>query len=325
MPKRNPPSPPNLRTDALRRELAEVAHLLRTHLRAQQVLEAEGLPPTPRAWEGWQAETVVIDDVEWETSVGRRSLPSELRQDAAPPPPVRREIDRVVAAIEMSAPKPPVASGLSQISAIFKDSLSLGAGPAPIVATPSSERPESLESVWEELGDCRRCGLCEGRQRIVFGVGDPNARLVLIGDAPEAIDEEKGEPFASPAGELLDRILTKGMGLSRSDVYLCNILMCRPPEDRPPNVAEVTACEPFLEKQLERVRPEAIITLGRIAARALLKETTPLTRLRGQWREYRGIPVMPTLHPAFLLRNPASKRLVWADVQQVMRRLGLSA
>ena len=181
-------------------------------------------------------------------------------------------------------------------------------------------RRETLEEIQADLGDCRRCPLCQGRKTIVFGVGNPNARLVFVGEAPGREEDERGEPFVGEAGRLLDRILA-AMGLSRDEVYICNVEKCRPPNNRDPLPVEVAACEPFLKRQLAAIRPRMIVALGTFAAQTLLQDQTPITRLRGEWRQYQGIPLLPTYHPAFLLRNPAAKREVWEDMKQVLRRL----
>lgn len=179
-----------------------------------------------------------------------------------------------------------------------------------------------LEEIRAELGDCRRCKLCSGRTNIVFGVGNPKAELVFVGEGPGADEDEQGIPFVGKAGQLLTKMI-EAMGLRREDVYICNTVKCRPPNNRNPEPDELAACEPFLKGQLASVKPEAIVTLGKFAAQALLREQTPITRLRGQWREYEGIPVMPTFHPAYLLRSPQEKGKVWDDLQSVMKKLGL--
>lgn len=181
-------------------------------------------------------------------------------------------------------------------------------------------RPESLEEIRADLENTLCCDLCRERSNLVFGVGDPHARLVLVGEAPGREEDETGEPFVGEAGRLLDRILS-AMGLSRQEVYLCNVLKCRPPGNRDPRPEEMAACRPFLERQLAAIAPEVIVTLGKCAAQVLLQETTAVGELRGHWHEYRSIPVMPTYHPAYLLRNPASKREVWEDMKEVMKRL----
>lgn len=192
-------------------------------------------------------------------------------------------------------------------------------GVAPDEATEAC-RPETLDDVRADLGDCCRCGLASARNQLVFGVGNPSARLVLVGEAPGAEEDRRGEPFVGEAGQLLDRILA-AMHLDRSDVYICNVLKCRPPQNRDPEPDEISTCEPFLIRQLAAIRPQVIIALGRFAAQSLLRSKIPIGRLRGSWHEYHGIPLMPTFHPAYLLRNPAGKREVWEDVKQVMQRL----
>lgn len=181
-------------------------------------------------------------------------------------------------------------------------------------------RPERLDEVRADLGDCQRCPLCRGRRKIVFGVGNPAAAVVFVGEAPGREEDEIGEPFVGEAGRLLDRILF-AMGLERSQVYICNVIKCRPPGNRDPAPEEIAACEPFLKRQLAAIRPQLIVTLGRFATQTLLRDETPISRLRGSWREYEGIPLLPTFHPAYLLRNPAEKREVWEDMKQVMQRL----
>ena len=177
-----------------------------------------------------------------------------------------------------------------------------------------------LEAVRTELGECTRCKLHKTRTNIVFGVGSPEARLMFVGEAPGEDEDLQGYPFVGKAGQLLTKMI-EAMGLGREDVYICNTVKCRPPNNRNPEPDELLACEPFLKGQLGAVKPEVIVTLGKFAAQALLREQTPITRLRGQWREYEGIPVMPTFHPAYLLRSPAEKGKVWEDLKQVMKRL----
>ena len=188
---------------------------------------------------------------------------------------------------------------------------------APGLMTPSSE---SLEAILNDIGDCQRCGLAASRAKLVYGVGNPNARLVLVGEAPGREEDQQGEPFVGEAGRLLDRILL-AMGLQRDDVYICNVLKCRPPNNRDPHPDEVATCEAFLVRQLAAIRPQVIIGLGRFAVHSLLKTSAPISKLRGEWQSYQGIPLMPTYHPAYLLRNPEGKRDVWDDMKQVMRRL----
>ncbi len=172
----------------------------------------------------------------------------------------------------------------------------------------------------DELGECTRCKLSTQRKKIVFGVGDPNASLVFVGEAPGADEDRTGEPFVGAAGQLLDRMIG-AMGLSRSEIYIANIIKCRPPANRNPEADEIASCEPFLKKQLGAIAPQVIVCLGKFAAQTLLQSTAPVSSLRGQWKTYQGIPLMPTFHPAYLLRTPEAKRVVWDDLKEVMARM----
>jgi DNA polymerase len=182
-------------------------------------------------------------------------------------------------------------------------------------------KAKNLEELRAAIGDCRRCKLCSGRTNVVFGVGNPNADLMFIGEGPGRDEDLQGEPFVGRAGQLLTDIITKGMGMKREDVYIANVVKCRPPENRNPEPDEVAACEPFLKKQIDLVRPRIIVALGKFAVQALLQSKVPITKLRGQWHSYHGIKLMPTFHPAYLLRNPADKKLVWEDIKKVIKEL----
>jgi len=182
---------------------------------------------------------------------------------------------------------------------------------------------EPLEALQKFIGDCKRCKLHLGRKNLVFGEGNPRARLVFVGEGPGRDEDIVGKPFVGEAGKLLTRIIENGMGLQRENVYICNVVKCRPPRNRDPEKDEVETCLPFLEQQIRIIGPEVICTLGRVAAQTLLGDKFRITRGRGTWRSYNGIPLMPTFHPAYLLRNPAAKRAVWEDVQEIMRRLGM--
>ena len=198
--------------------------------------------------------------------------------------------------------------------------------PAPVELLsryPGLEKTTTLEELSAFIGDCKRCKLAPLRTHLVFGVGNPNADLMFVGEAPGADGDARGEPFVGRAGQLLTDIIERGMGLSRADVYICNVIKCRPPDNRNPEPDEVAACEPFLMRQIDLVRPRAIVALGSFAVQALLKVKTPISRLRGNWQEVRGVKLMPTFHPAYLLRSPGEKRLVWQDIQEVMKVLGL--
>jgi uracil-DNA glycosylase family 4 len=175
---------------------------------------------------------------------------------------------------------------------------------------------ETLETIRTDLGDCRRCKLWNGRRNIVYGTGNPNAELMFVGEAPGADEDEQGLPFVGRAGQLLTRII-EAIEMQREQVYICNILKCRPPGNRNPESDEIAACEPFLLRQLAAVQPKVICALGTFGAQVLLRTKEPISRLRGQFIEYRGIKLMATYHPAYLLRNPNEKRKVWEDVQKI--------
>jgi DNA polymerase len=180
--------------------------------------------------------------------------------------------------------------------------------------------PDGLAAVREGMENCQRCPLGKERRNLVFGEGNPHADLVFVGEAPGADEDEQGRPFVGRAGQLLTKIIA-AMGLQRDDVYICNILKCRPPGNRNPQPDEIAACEPFLVRQLQAISPKFICALGSFAARALLKTESPITTLRGRFHDYHGIRLMPTYHPAYLLRNPDAKKLVWQDVQMIMKEL----
>jgi uracil-DNA glycosylase family 4 len=179
----------------------------------------------------------------------------------------------------------------------------------------------SLGELQAHIGDCRRCKLHSGRTHVVFGVGKRNAKLMFVGEGPGRDEDLQGEPFVGRAGQLLTDIITKGMGLRREDVYIANVVKCRPPQNRNPEPDEVASCEPFLRKQIDLIRPEIIVALGKFAVQTLTQSKVPITRLRGKWHAYMGIKLMPTFHPAYLLRNPADKKLVWEDIQKVMKEM----
>lgn len=189
-----------------------------------------------------------------------------------------------------------------------------------IMNTMTAEFKKSLSIIREELGDCTRCKLCQGRNNIVFGAGNEQAQLVFVGEGPGAEEDKQGVPFVGRAGQLLTKMI-EAMGYSREQVYICNVVKCRPPENRDPEADEVLACEPFLKAQLAAIRPKVIVGLGRVACQTLLKTTTPMAKMRGQWQTYNGIRFMPTFHPAYLLRNPPAKKEAWEDLQMVITEL----
>ena len=181
------------------------------------------------------------------------------------------------------------------------------------------DRP-TLKEIREEMGDCQRCRLGKNRTNLVFGEGSPQARLMFVGEAPGEEEDLQGRPFVGEAGQLLNNMLHK-LGLKREDVYITNIVKSRPPRNRDPEADEVEACLPFLFKQIDSIRPLVIVALGRIATQNLLDTKEPITKLRGHWQKFKGIRVMPTFHPSYLLRFPKERQKTWKDMQQVMEYL----
>jgi len=182
---------------------------------------------------------------------------------------------------------------------------------------------KALRIIREDLGDCTRCVLHkQGRKQIVFGVGNPKADLMFIGEAPGADEDAQGEPFVGRAGQLLNNMI-KAMGLRREEVYIANIIKCRPPGNRTPEREECETCSPFLMRQIEVIKPKVIVALGAVAAKTLLAINAPMTELRGRWYDFRGTKLAVTYHPAFLLRDPRQKKEAWKDLQRVMSELGL--
>jgi len=208
---------------------------------------------------------------------------------------------------------PAVATDEAKVMAVSQENLF--APSSPLAQVPS------LEALRSAIGDCQLCKLCSGRTNLVFGVGNPHAKLMFVGEGPGRDEDLQGEPFVGRAGQLLTDIITKGMGMQRSDVYIANVVKCRPPENRNPEPDEVAACEPFLKKQIDLIRPEIIVALGKFAVQTLLHSKLPISRLRGNWHSYLGIKLMPTFHPAYLLRNPADKKLVWEDIKKVIKEM----
>jgi DNA polymerase len=216
--------------------------------------------------------------------------------------------------------------GVSSVPASRAGSTVTAPAPPPRSAPgglPLAERRAALAAGAAEVASCRRCRLAESRTRTVYGVGNPEARLCFVGEGPGYDEDQQGEPFVGRAGQLLNKMIA-AMGLARTDVYICNTVKCRPPDNRTPSPDEMEACGSYLERQLEVVRPEVLVALGRPAASRLTGSGEAMSKLRGRFHSWRGIPVMPTYHPAYLLRTPTAKRVVWEDLQLVMKRLGLA-
>jgi len=181
---------------------------------------------------------------------------------------------------------------------------------------------ETLEDIRRDLGDCTRCPLHQGRTHLVFGEGNPRAELMFIGEAPGGDEDRQGRPFVGRSGQLLTDIIVKGLKMQREDVYIANVVKCRPPKNRDPQPEEAQTCLPFLHRQIRVIRPKVICALGKVAASYLLGTAEPLSKLRHRFHDLEGIPVMPTYHPSFLLRQPEMKREVWEDVKLIIARLG---
>jgi uracil-DNA glycosylase family 4 len=254
--------------------------------------------------------------------------PLEMDQELGSPP----ELDAATAgAAEANAPlpsalvvpaptishalEPPIAKLIS-----FNDRAAL-----PEVRVAPADKAAALRALQEEIGDCTRCPLAyAGRRTIVFGDGDPNARLMFVGEGPGADEDVSGEPFVGKAGQLLNNMIA-AMGLKREEVYIANIVKCRPPQNRVPEPVEANTCSQFLLRQMDIVQPEVVVALGSTAATYLLGAKQSLSSLRGRWHEVRGAKLAVTYHPAFLLRDPRQKGEAWADLQMAMRELGLTA
>ena len=247
-------------------------------------------------------------------STGKAAAPEPgqiLPLQASPPPivPAARSAPTPLAASQ--TPAPTTAPALPVVS---EDSL--------FEAIDRVEN-DTLEQIREDLGECTRCRLHKKRNSIVFGVGNPRAELVFVGEGPGHDEDVQGLPFVGRAGKLLTQMI-EAMGLRREDVYICNVVKCRPPENRKPEDDEVSTCSPYLYRQLTVIGPKAIVCLGATAAQSLLKTKESISRYRGQWLDYRGTKLMVTYHPAYLLRNPNAKGDVWKDLQKVMAHLGLA-
>lgn len=272
--------------------------------------------------------------VDWDAQDGAMGylLPPPLEEAPRPAAPARRAPAPPAAParqVVKPVPAPAPAAMTRTLDAGLQEAGLQEAGLQEIVwpgGTPPSqlERPD-LDDLRKELGpQCRRCKLCDlGRNQVVFGEGDPNADLLFAGEGPGFHEDRTGRPFVGRAGALLEKMII-AMGLTREQVYICNVVKCRPPKTRDPETDEITACEPFMKAQIRAIQPKVIVTLGRFAAQTLLNTSEPMGRMRGQFVPYLGTQVMPTYHPAYLLRNPADKRKAWDDLQQVMAALGLN-
>jgi DNA polymerase len=217
------------------------------------------------------------------------------------------------------APRPPAPAPAARSLAPSRAAAPAGAGAYSLTDKGCGSEP--LLALRRELGECTRCKLSGGRTHLVFGVGSPTAELMFVGEGPGADEDQQGEPFVGKAGQLLTKMI-EAMGFRREEVYIANVVKCRPPGNRNPEPDEIEPCEPFLRAQIAAIRPRVLVALGKFAAQTLLRDPTPITRLRGAWREYEGVRLMPTFHPAYLLRSPAEKGKAWEDLKLVVRELG---
>lgn len=233
-----------------------------------------------------------------------------------------RDIRMMVSVWAETGIVPPVARSVMEGPAITRDTPGVAASPSAKVSR-GGGRPEGIEALRSEVLECRACRLSAGRKNIVFGEGNAKARLVFVGEGPGREEDESGRPFVGEAGALLTRIIENGMGLKRGDVYICNVVKCRPPNNRMPERDEMEACIPFLKRQLSLIGPELICCLGQTAARALISDDFKVGAGRGRWYSFEGVPMMVTYHPGYLLRNPKDKALVWEDIKKIMARLGI--
>ncbi|MCB1021290.1 MAG: uracil-DNA glycosylase [Bryobacterales bacterium] len=244
-------------------------------------------------------------DLGFEEVFVREAGPAPRPAAKVAPPPV---VEPVVEAVEAAGPE------------------ASAPGSEAVMAESFAGNESKLEEIRIDIGDdCRRCKLCEGRSRIVFGSGDPDAKLVFVGEGPGADEDAQGLPFVGRAGQLLTQMIDRtaegeGIPIKRDNVYICNVVKCRPPGNRAPEPDEMSVCGQFLERQLEAIAPKAICVLGSTAAKALLDTNEGITKMRGEWRKWRDIPVMPTFHPSYLLRayNKEAKRLAWEDLKKVL-------
>jgi len=236
------------------------------------------------------------------------AVPMSLRDvepRSHPSQPVREE--SILFARGLSTAKPDSSKSIRPPEALFELSQ-----PQPSF----TQTRESLEDIWRDIGDCTRCGLCEGRTQVVNTHGNRNARLMFIGEAPGADEDAQGKPFVGRAGQLLTKMI-EAMGMKREDVIIGNVNRCRPPGNRQPTLEEAAICRPFLFREIAAIKPEVIVVMGNTALRNLLELREGITRVRGQFRDFRGIKVMPTFHPAYLLRDPSKKRETWEDLKMV--------
>ncbi|WP_438005849.1 uracil-DNA glycosylase family protein [Sorangium sp. So ce321] len=287
---------------------------------------AGGPAPHPPEQRGAAAGSPAPDHPEQRSAAASASPPHPTDpRIAAGPHPEPRTAEPQAMRPPVQAPWGPEPSPRPAVSAAAAPRADTAArANAPPPGTPE-ERATRLLLIAEEVRTCEKCPLHEGRTHTVFSRGSPLSEVVFVGEGPGAEEDMQGEPFVGPAGQLLDKMIA-AMGYHRDDVYICNIVKCRPPKNRKPEPAEMAACSPYLTSQLALIKPKVIVALGATAVQGLIGTNEGITKLRGTWKLYKGsIPIMPTFHPAYLLRQPNAKRDVWSDLKEVMRHLGKSA
>jgi DNA polymerase len=312
-------------------ELIPLVRALRQQLESWSRAGLDRIPAAGRGegFEAWLARDEAFRPPGAVEASVRPGIPSAAQsqapmRSAAPAPEAARQTPLSASAPEMkppalaARPEPKRTLGVPAVGSLFD---------APDFETPPvapCDRAAILAALGAEVSVCPKCpALAATRTQTVFGVGSPTCRLMFVGEAPGADEDRLGEPFVGRAGQLLTDMITKGMGLARADVYIANILKCRPPDNRTPTLEETDNCLPYLERQIAIIRPDFLCMLGLVAAQTLLETTQSLGRLRGRWHRYRGIPTLVTYHPAFLLRSPAFKKQAWEDLQILMKELGL--
>jgi uracil-DNA glycosylase len=310
-------------SDSPRDDLTELTRALVAHVAWQRelgVLELShtGSLPAPRI------EVAAPVEPPAATPVAKPSQPVAAQPVAAVPPTPVAPPAITYAAAPVATPAPAAKPPTPVVRPLFADAAAPSDGAR--VKGPLLEgeaRVAALRVIQDEVVGCTSCRLAQKRTQTVFSRGNPFARLCFIGEGPGEMEDRSGLPFVGPAGQLLDKIIA-AMGLSPDEVYICNVVKCRPPNNRTPEPDEMRACSPFLVRQLDLVRPEVIVALGRTAVGFLLDSKDSMSRMRGKWHSYEGIPVLPTWHPAYLLRTPEAKGDTWADMKLVMARLGLT-
>ncbi len=296
-------------------ELLELTRALHTHAVWQSECGSAGLPRATEATWAERGVTALSGGAEATERVPRQSGQHRPDVPSAAPMQATRQLERR---------EPSAASSAAATTAARAPTLadSATAPPRPPASVgPTEEAHRRLAVLANEVSGCTKCGLHARRKQTVFARGNGSARLCFVGEGPGADEDEQGFPFVGKAGQLLDKMI-EAMGFSRDEVYVCNIVKCRPPDNRKPEPGEIAACAPYLAEQLALIDPEVIVALGATAVEGLFGATGGITKMRGRWKLYKGIAVMPTFHPAYLLRNPAAKREVWSDLQAVLRQMG---